>query len=91
MINSIMMRRDSIRHKRISGIKISSSRRIFGIVNLFQIRTKSSAAPNMSKKAKLCGLVSEPKVDRIVRPEVREAYIKNFEERKDLFKKLAKY
>ncbi|NMC75862.1 MAG: hypothetical protein GYA60_00980 [Candidatus Methanofastidiosa archaeon] len=87
-----MMRRDSIRHKRISGIKInSSSRRIFRIVNLFQIRTKSSVTLNMPKKAKLCELVSEPKVDRIVRPEVREAYIKNFEERKDLFKKLAKY
>jgi len=45
----------------------------------------------MPKKAKLCELVSEPKPERTVRPEVREAYIKNFEDRKDLFKKLAKY
>ncbi|HNZ61155.1 MAG TPA: hypothetical protein PKH48_06975 [Methanofastidiosum sp.] len=87
------MRRDSIRCKRISGIKInSSSRRVFRIVNLFQIRTKSSPPSNIPKKTKLCEqVVLEPKADRTVRPEVREAYIKNFEERKDLFKKLAKY
>jgi hypothetical protein len=87
-----MMRRDSIWHKRISGVRTnSSSRRIFRIVNLFQIRNKSSVSSNMPKKTKLCELVSESKADRTVRPEVREAYIKNFEERKDLFKKLAKY
>lgn len=55
------------------------------------IKNKSSSTPNMPKKAKLCELVSNPKPERTVRPEVREAYIKNFEERKDLFKKLAKY
>ena len=86
------MRRDNIRHKRISGLKINSSPRIiFRIVNLFQIRTKSSSTPNMPVRTKVCELSPKCKTERTVRPEVREAYIKNFEDRKDLFKKLAKY
>lgn len=45
----------------------------------------------MPVRVKKCGLIPKPKPERTVRPEVREAYIKNFEDRKDLFKKLAKY
>ena len=86
-----MMRRSSIRNKQITGRKINSNhRRIFKLLNLLY-PNRYYIPPNMPVRAKVCGIIPKPKPERTVRPEVRKAYIKNFEERKDLFKKLAKY
>ena len=86
-----MMRRGSIRNKQITGKRINSNhRRIFKLLNLLY-PNRYYITSNMPVRVKKCGLIPKPKPERTVRPEVREAYIKNFEDRKDLFKKLAKY
>ena len=86
-----MMRRGSIRNKQITGKRINSNhRRIFKLLNLLY-PNRYYITSNMPVRVRTCGLIPKPKPERTVRPEVREAYIKNFEERKDLFKKLAKY